>query len=80
MKIIGHILKYIMKYHLLHVFLLYGPAAKNNSNLDQWLIVNNKTQNQFYNNVYEVLQTPKAYELALRLIYFIDYNQVKSNN
>lgn len=56
------------------------PGSRLVISYKQWLqdalLLNDKQENKFYNNVYEVIQTPKAYELAVRLIYFIDYNQM----
>ncbi|MBL7774139.1 MAG: carbohydrate binding family 9 domain-containing protein [Chitinophagaceae bacterium] len=60
---------------------IFRPGSRLVFSYKQWLqnayILNNRPNNQYYNNVYEVIQSPKAYEVALRLIYFLDYNRLK---
>jgi hypothetical protein len=78
---------YDENYNLQNVDIFYNwifrPGSRLVVSYKQWLndayIINERQRNNYFNNVGQIIKSPKAYEVAIRLIYFIDYNQVKRN-
>ena len=60
---------------------MYRPGSRLVLSYKQWLqdayLLNTDRNAPFHRNVYGVIQSPKAYELNLRLIYFLDYNSLE---
>ncbi len=61
---------------------IFSPGSRFVLSYKQWLpngyILNNQFQeNKFVNNVYETWQANKAWAIAARVIWFLDYNKVK---
>jgi len=38
-------------------------------------MLNEKTGNSYFNNAYQFIKMPHAFELSARVIFFLDYNQ-----
>jgi hypothetical protein len=60
---------------------IFKPGSRLVLSYKQWLnngyILNEQTSNRYFKNIHQVIQSPKSYEIAVRLIYFIDYNQLR---
>lgn len=60
---------------------MYRPGSRLVLSYKQWLqnayLLNAERNAPFHRNVYGVFRSPKAFELNLRLIYFLDYNALK---
>jgi hypothetical protein len=75
-------------YNLQNIDIFYNWIFKPGSRLvvsfKKWLnngyIINDQTGNFYFKNVSQIIKTPQSFEAAIRLIYFIDYNQVKANS
>jgi len=61
---------------------IYAPGSRMILSYKQWLndayVLNSNFENSFSRNVTQVVQKPKAFEVSLRFIYFLDYNRIKS--
>jgi hypothetical protein len=60
---------------------IFRPGSRMVVSYKQWLndayILNDRLENTYLQNVRQVIHSPKAYEMAVRFIYFIDYSKVK---
>lgn len=60
---------------------MYAPGSRMVVSYKQYLndayILNNELGNSFGNNVYQVIERPKAFEVSIRFIYFLDYNEMR---
>lgn len=60
----------------------YAPGSRMVLSYKQYLndayVLNNQFENSFGNNIYRVIERPKAFEIALRFIYYLDYNEMRS--
>ncbi len=60
---------------------IYSPGSRMVISYKQWLnnayVLNNEFGNSFGTNFTRIVEQPKAYELAVRFIYYLDYNQLK---
>lgn len=61
---------------------MYAPGSRMVVSYKQYLndayILNTELENSFGNNIYQVIERPKAFEISLRFIYFLDYNKARS--
>ncbi|MBK7763455.1 MAG: carbohydrate binding family 9 domain-containing protein [Bacteroidetes bacterium] len=60
---------------------MFKPGSRLVVSYKQWLndayLLNQKNENSYFHNVGQLVSKPHAFELALRVIYFLDYNQLK---
>jgi hypothetical protein len=60
---------------------IYAPGSRMILSYKQWLndayVLNTNFENSFSRNVTQVVNKPKAFEVSLRFIYFLDYNRLK---
>ncbi len=60
---------------------IYAPGSRMILSYKQWLndayVLNSSIENSFSNNLFQVIEKPKAFEVSLRFIYFLDYNGMK---
>lgn len=60
---------------------IYAPGSRMILSYKQWLndsyILNDRLENSFSNNLFQVIERPKAFEVSLRFIYYLDYNRMK---
>jgi hypothetical protein len=60
---------------------IFRPGSRLVCSYKQWLndayILNSELQNSFGRNVNTIIKAPKAYAISVRLIWYLDYNQVK---
>jgi hypothetical protein len=60
---------------------IFRPGSRLVFSYKQWLqdalLLNSNQEGHYFNNLYEVLKTRKAYEVNLRFIYFLDYNEFR---
>jgi hypothetical protein len=58
---------------------IFRPGSRVVVSYKQWLndayLFNEKTGNSYFNNAYQFIKTPHAFELSTRVIFFLDYNQ-----
>jgi hypothetical protein len=63
---------------------MFKPGSRIVLSYKQWLndayLLNNQQENHYFNNVYQVVKSPHAFEIAARVIYFLDYNKIKPNS
>ncbi|GBL34605.1 hypothetical protein EMGBS15_02000 [Filimonas sp.] len=57
---------------------MFKPGSRVVLSYKQWLndayLLNEKTENTYFNNVHQFIKTPHAFELSARVIFFLDYN------
>lgn len=60
---------------------MFKPGSRLVLSYKQWLgdayILNNRADNSYMENVYQVIRSPHAFELSARVIFFIDYSKLK---
>lgn len=60
---------------------IYAPGSRMILSYKQWLndayVLNTLQENNFSNNIFQVIEKPKAFEVSLRFIYYLDYNKMK---
>ncbi len=60
---------------------IYAPGSRMILSYKQWLndayVLNTRQENSFSNNLFQVIEQPKAFEISLRFIYYLDYNEMK---
>jgi hypothetical protein len=60
---------------------MFRPGSRVVLSYKQWLNdayeLNELHNNSYYDNVRQFIKKPHAYELSLRVIYFLDYNHLK---
>lgn len=60
---------------------IYKPGSRFVLSYKQWLqdayILNNNKENTYFDNVYQILKTPKPYEINMRWIYYLNYSDIK---
>lgn len=60
---------------------IYAPGSRMILSYKQWLndayVLNDRRENSFSNNLFQVIEKPKAFEVSLRFIYYLDYNRMK---
>ncbi len=60
---------------------MFRPGSRVVLSYKQWLndayLLNDKAENSYFTNLHQIVKAPHAYELSLRIIYFLDYNQLK---
>ncbi len=58
---------------------IFRPGSRVVVSYKQWLndayLLNEKTGNSYFNNAYQFIKMPHAFELSARVIFFLDYNQ-----
>ncbi|MBL7765325.1 MAG: carbohydrate binding family 9 domain-containing protein [Chitinophagaceae bacterium] len=63
---------------------MFRPGSRIVVSYKQWLsdayLLNQQHENGYFKNAYQIIQTPKAFEIAVRFIYFLDYNQLKKHS
>ena len=63
---------------------MFKPGSRFVLSYKQWLndsyIINSKMDNVYAQNVYEIIKKPKAFEVAARFIYFLDWNEMKGKH
>ena len=63
---------------------MFKPGSRFVLSYKQWLndsyIINSKMDNVYVQNVYQIIQKPKAFEIAARFIYFLDWNEIKTKH
>jgi hypothetical protein len=61
---------------------MFRPGSRLVVSYKQWLndayLLNDRNGNQYFENVYQTIRVPHAYEVAVRLIYFLDYNALRT--
>ncbi|HOZ50946.1 MAG TPA: DUF5916 domain-containing protein [Chitinophagaceae bacterium] len=62
---------------------MFKPGSRVVVSYKQWLndayLLNTNTENTYFKNVHQFVKTPHAFELAVRVIYFLDYNTLRSS-
>ncbi|MBK7689811.1 MAG: hypothetical protein IPJ31_01390 [Bacteroidetes bacterium] len=60
---------------------MFRPGSRMVLSYKQWLgdeyLLNNQLENNYANNVYQIIKSPHAFELSARIIFFIDYSKLK---
>ncbi len=82
---LSNISGYNENYNLQNVDVFYNWMFKPGSRIvvsyKQWLndsyLLNDKSTNSYFNNVRQIIKSPHAFELAVRFIYFLDYNSLR---
>jgi hypothetical protein len=63
---------------------MFRPGSRLVLSYKQWLndayILNTNRNDAYSRNVYNVIKSPKAFEVAARFIYFIDYSRLRSKS
>jgi hypothetical protein len=61
---------------------IFRPGSRLVCSYKQWLndayILNSEMQNSFGRNINSIVKSPKAYALSVRLIWYLDYNKLKT--
>lgn len=60
---------------------MFRPGSRVVMSYKQWLndayLLNERTGNRYFDNVQQYIKKPHAFELAVRVIFFLDYNEVR---
>lgn len=60
---------------------VFRPGSRMVLSYKQWLgdeyLLNDRLENNYINNVYQIIKSPHAFELSARIIFFIDYSKLK---
>jgi hypothetical protein len=63
---------------------IFKPGSRFVLSYKQWLgnqyILNDKLDNKYFTNVYQIIKSPKSFQLVARAIFFIDYNKITKRN
>ena len=63
---------------------IFRPGSRLVFSYKQWLndayLLNTRTDYSYMNNVYTLIRTPHAYELSMRVIFFLDYNEARGHH
>lgn len=61
---------------------IYAPGSRMIISYKQWLndayVLNSSEGNSFTNNLFQVIEKPKAFEVSVRFIYYLDYGMMKN--
>lgn len=62
---------------------IFKPGSRMVISYKQWLqnayLLNSDLDNHYFDNVGQIIQKPKAYEMAVRFIFFLDYNHLRQH-
>jgi hypothetical protein len=60
---------------------MFRPGSRLVLSYKQWLgeayLLNDRPENKYFDNVYQIVRSPHAFELSARVIFFIDYSKLK---
>ncbi len=60
---------------------MFRPGSRLVLSYKQWLgdeyILNSQIESKYFNNVYQIIKSPHAFELSARVIFFMDYSKLK---
>lgn len=60
---------------------IFKPGSRVVLSYKQWIgdayILNEKLNQKYFDNVYQIIKSPHAFEFSARVIFFIDYNNLK---
>ncbi len=60
---------------------IYKPGSRFVLSYKQWLqdayILNNKKENTYFDNAYQIIKTPKPFEINMRWVYYLNYSDIK---
>lgn len=60
---------------------MFRPGSRLVLSYKQWLgeayLLNDRQGNKYFDNVYQIVKSPHAFEMSVRVIFFIDYSKLK---